>query len=134
MEVVIVSSSKLRSPDLIDYSKRINKRLKFSVLENNPEKLIRDSDYIVVLDERGQKFDNLAFAKKFEQVMSSGGYRRVVFVVGDAYGVCDEIKKRADLMWSFSDQVFPHRLFGMMLAEQIYRTLEIINSSPYHHK
>lgn len=134
MEVTIISSSNLTSSDLEDYSKRINKRVKFSVLESSPQKVIKSTDYVIVLDEHGEKFNNLTFAKKFEQVLSSGGHKRVVFAVGDAYGISDEVKSRANLVWSFSDQVFPHKLFGVMLAEQIYRTLEIINNSPYHHQ
>lgn len=134
MEVVLISSSNLSSSNLEDYAKRINKRIKFNILESKPEKIIREPDFIVVLDERGQKFNNIEFAKKFDQVMSSGAYKRIVFVVGDAYGVSEEVKKRANLTWSFSDQVFPHKLFAVMLTEQIYRTLEIINSSPYHHQ
>jgi 23S rRNA (pseudouridine1915-N3)-methyltransferase len=134
MEILICSNSKLNGNNTDVYADRINKRIKFSILESKPQKVIKDSDYLVVLDEYGQKFDNLSFAKKFEQVMSSGGYKRVVFVVGDAYGVSDEVKLRANLTWSFSDQVFPHKLFAVMLTEQIYRTLEIIAGSPYHHK
>lgn len=134
MEIVVVSESNIDSLSLKDYSKRIQKRLKFSVLEAKPEKVTKDTDFVIVLDERGQKFSNIEFAKKFEQVTSSGGYKRVVFVVGDANGVSEEVKKRADLTWSFSDQVFPHKLFAVMLTEQIYRTLEIIAGSPYHHK
>jgi 23S rRNA (pseudouridine1915-N3)-methyltransferase len=134
MEIIICSNSRLNNNTIDDYSDRINKRIKFSVLESKPEKVIKESDYVIVLDEHGQKFDNLSFAKKFDQVMSSGGYKRIVFVVGDAYGVSEEIKLRANLIWSFSDQVFPHKLFAVMLTEQIYRTLEIIVGSPYHHK
>lgn len=150
MEVIILTCGfGLKNPELEildDYSKRINKRVKFSVLEVKPGKdgILRltaftqdDSsgkDFVVVLDERGQKFDNLSFAKKLDGVMSSGGYKRIIFVVGGAYGVPEEIKLRADLTWSFSEQVFPHKLFTVMLAEQIYRSLEIIAGSPYHHE
>jgi 23S rRNA (pseudouridine1915-N3)-methyltransferase len=134
MEIIVVSDSNISPVNVEDYSTRINKRIKFSVLESKPEKVIKKSDYVIVLDERGQKFDNLGFTKKFEQVMSSGGYKRVIFVIGDAYGVSDGVKLRANLIWSFSDLVFPHKLFAVMLTEQIYRTLEIIVGSPYHHK
>ena len=134
MEIIIVSDSNIISSQIEDYSKRINKRIKFSVLESSPEKIIKNTDYVVVLDERGQKFDNISFAKKFDNILSSGSYKRIIFVVGDAYGISDEVKNKANLVWSFSDQVFPHKLFAVMLTEQIYRTLEIINNSPYHHE
>ncbi|HRV76206.1 MAG: 23S rRNA (pseudouridine(1915)-N(3))-methyltransferase RlmH [Candidatus Nomurabacteria bacterium] len=134
MEIVVISDSNLSSNELDEYAKRINKRVKFSLLQSDYKKVVKNTDYLVVLDQYGEKFDNLSFAKKFEQVISSGNFKRVVFIVGDAYGLNDEIKEKANLIWSFSDQVFPHRLFGLMLTEQIYRTIEIISNSPYHHQ
>lgn len=116
-----------------DYVKRIDRNFKFEIDTGNSDGKLKKSDFVVVLDEKGQRFDNLTFAGKLNNVMSSGGADRVVFVIGDAYGVSDELRKRADLVWSFSDQVFPHKLFRVMLVEQIYRSLEIIKGSPYHH-
>ncbi len=144
MELIVFTSGvKLSGPeeDLFEeYSKRINRRVKFSV--DSSEKILKrvqndkfgESDFVVVLDEAGESFDNLSFAKKLDGVMSSGGYKRVVFVIGGAYGIPNEIKLRAKLVWSFSAQVFPHKLFAAMLAEQLYRSLEIIAGSPYHHE
>ena len=85
------------------------------------------------MDEAGVKFKSEAFAKKFEVALSSPENKRIVFVIGGAYGSGLKLKQRANLVWSFSDQVFPHRLFRAMLTEQIYRSLEIIKGSPYHH-
>lgn len=116
-----------------DYVKRIDRNLKFEIDTRKIEGKLKNSDYVVVLDEKGQRFDNLTFAGRLNNVISSGSADRVVFVIGDAYGVSDELRNRADLIWSFSDQVFPHKLFRVMLVEQIYRSLEIIKGSPYHH-
>lgn len=118
---------------LDEYIKRIDRSLKFEVDTGKADGKIKNSDFVIVLDEKGQRFDNLTFAGKLNNVISSSGADRAVFVIGDAYGVSDELRKRADLVWSFSDQVFPHKLFRVMLVEQIYRSLEIIKGSPYHH-
>lgn len=137
MQIVVISpGDKLKGAEKTlfeEYSKRIDRSLKFELDTGRVEGKLKESDFVVILDERGQRFDNLTFAGKLNGVMSSGGYKRVVFVIGEAYGVSDEVRKRADLIWSFSDQVFPHRLFRIMLVEQIYRSLEIIKGSPYHH-
>lgn len=117
---------------LDDYLNRITRKFKTELIRSSPKDL-KESDFVVVLDEGGLSLSNPEFAKRFEEITSSGRYKRVIFVVGEAYGVSDEIKLRADLIWSFSKQVFPHRLFRIMLAEQIYRTLEINAGSPYHH-
>ena len=42
------------------------------------------------------------------------------------------VKKRADLLLSFSRMTFPHRLFRVMLLEQIYRSFTIIRGTGYH--
>jgi 23S rRNA (pseudouridine1915-N3)-methyltransferase len=118
---------------LDDYLSRISKRFKVELFSKEPKDL-KESDFVIVLDENGLSLSNLEFSKRFEEVTNSGRYKRLVFVIGEAYGVDDDIKLRGDLIWSFSKQVFPHRLFRIMLAEQIYRTLEIINGSPYHHE
>lgn len=119
---------------LIDeYIKRIDRNLKFELDTGKSEGKIKESDFVIVLDEKGSRYDNLTFAGRLNNIMSSGASDRVVFVIGDAHGATEDIKKRANLIWSFSDQVFPHRLFRVMLVEQIYRSLEIIKGSPYHH-
>ena len=137
MQIIVISpGDKLKGAEKIlfeDYAGRIDKNLKFELDTSKPDGKLKETDFVIVLDEHGQQFDSLTFAGKLNSVMSSGGYKRVVLVIGDAYGVSDVVRKRADLIWSFSNQVFPHRLFRVMLVEQIYRSLEIIKGSPYHH-
>lgn len=137
MKIVIYSPGdrpKGAEKELLDgYLSRISKRFKVELFSTEPKDL-KESDFVVVLDENGLSLSNVDFSKRFEEVTNSGRYKRLVFVIGEAYGVSDDIKLRADLIWSLSKQVFPHRLFRIMLAEQIYRTIEIINGSPYHHE
>mgnify|MGYP002388280665 CR=1 FL=1 len=58
----------------------------------------------------------------------------VVFVIGGAYGVSDEVKSKAQLTWSLSLLVFPHELVRSILAEQIYRGFTIVRGEKYHHE
>jgi 23S rRNA (pseudouridine1915-N3)-methyltransferase len=60
--------------------------------------------------------------------------KRIVFIIGGAYGVTDELKRRADLLWSLSKLVFPHQLVRLLLAEQLYRANTIRRGEPYHHQ
>ncbi|MGO1537613.1 MAG: 23S rRNA (pseudouridine(1915)-N(3))-methyltransferase RlmH, partial [Yaniella sp.] len=53
---------------------------------------------------------------------------------GGAYGVNDQLRARADTVWSLSNLVFPHQLVRLMVAEQIYRAQEISAGRPYHHQ
>lgn len=89
-------------------------------------------DVVVLLDERGARPDSPALARKFESLLVSG--RRVVCIIGGAYGVSDELVARADFVWSLSSLVFPHQLVRLILTEQLYRAQSIVSNHPYHHE
>ncbi len=95
-------------------------------------KYIKDTDSVVLLDERGQQFDNKAFADVFEGLATRQG--RTVIVIGGAYGVTDEFRNTANVVWSLSNLVFPHRLIRLIVMEQLYRTIMITKGHPYHHE
>ena len=76
--------------------------------------------------------DSPEFAKVLENSFNYS--KNVVIIIGGAYGFDDEIRSHADLVWSFSKLVFPHLLFRVMVAEQIYRAQEILGGGKYHHE
>lgn len=88
-------------------------------------------EYVILLDERGEILSSPALSQRLEQLLTSG--KRPVFIIGGAYGVAPEARKRADFVLSFSHQVFPHELSRIMLSEQIYRAQEIYRGTSYHH-
>lgn len=94
------------------------------------EKLTND-DFIILLDEKGRKFDSLEFAK---QIIKAGesAKKRGVFIIGGAYGVSSIIKSRAQLNIGLSDMTMNHLVAEVMLLEQFYRALTIMNRIPYH--
>ena len=57
----------------------------------------------------------------------------VVFLIGGAYGLPQELSKKADLRLSMSAMTLPHRLARLFLAEQIYRGFSILRGEPYDH-
>ena len=93
------------------------------------EKVDRD-DYLVLLDERGKMLSSPALARLLEAQL---GFKKVVLVIGGAYGVDDSVRTRANTVWSLSDLVFPHQLVRLIITEQIYRAGEIAAGRPYHH-
>lgn len=89
------------------------------------------SDYVVLLDERGKALDSPALASTLEQQFVRS--KNIVIIIGGAYGVSDELKQRANLVWSLSPLVFPHQLVRLILTEQLYRAQGISSGHPYHH-
>lgn len=95
--------------------------------------MIKKEDYVVLLDERGTEIKSEALAELIENRMVDS-VRRMVFVIGGAYGVSEEVKKRANYTWKLSSLVFPHMLVRIILMEQLYRAFTIIRGEKYHHE
>lgn len=94
------------------------------------DKLTRD-DVVILLDERGRMYDSVAFSQTLTRFFDAG--KRVTLVIGGAYGVSEELRQRADAVWSLSSLVFPHQLVRLIVAEQVYRAQEIAGGRQYHH-
>ncbi len=102
--------------------------------ENESQAIIAklsQSDYVILLDERGSMYSSPALAQKLNNLFSNS--QNVVLVIGGAYGVDGTLMERANLKWSLSQLVFPHQLVRLIMAEQIYRAQEISSGGPYHH-
>ncbi len=93
---------------------------------------IQLDDQLVLLDERGQQFNSPGVAQ-FLQQRANDSCKRLVFLIGGAYGVDESITKRANTIWSLSKLVFPHMMVRLILAEQIYRACSILKNEKYHH-
>jgi 23S rRNA (pseudouridine1915-N3)-methyltransferase len=59
--------------------------------------------------------------------------KRMVFVIGGAYGFSREVYQRADGLISLSKMTFPHQLVRAIFLEQLYRAMTIQRGEPYHH-
>ena len=88
-------------------------------------KAITSTDVLVLLDEKGKMLSSPGVANLIQQKANQSA-QRIVFLIGGAYGVDEEIKKRANFTWSLSELVFPHMLVRLLLAEQIYRACSIL--------
>jgi 23S rRNA (pseudouridine1915-N3)-methyltransferase len=77
------------------------------------------------------KFDSEAFSEKVISVFDLSN-PVIDFVIGGSLGLSDSVKKRADMLLSFSDMTFPHRLMRVILLEQLFRAFKIANNESYH--
>ena len=91
------------------------------------------NDVLILLDETGKMLSSPGLSKLIQQKANQSA-QRIVFLIGGAYGVEDEIKKRANFTWSLSELVFPHMLVRLILAEQVYRACSILANEKYHHE
>ena len=96
-------------------------------------KRLQPQHQLILLDERGQMLTSPQWAAQFQQLMNQG-VKTLVILIGGAFGVSDEVRRRAGRCWSLSALVFPHQLVRLIVAEQVYRAFSILNHSPYHHE
>ncbi len=136
-----------------EYSKRINRYAKFSVVmlpdvkktdkmapstqkKAEGEMLLRQfapDDLVVLLDDKGVQYTSMEFAAWMQKRMNSG-VRRLCFVVGGPYGFSQEVYARANDSVSLSRMTFSHQIVRTLFAEQLYRAFSILNNEPYHHE
>jgi 23S rRNA (pseudouridine1915-N3)-methyltransferase len=96
-------------------------------------KTLTATDILILLDEKGKMLSSPGLANLIQQKANQSA-QRIVFLIGGAYGVDEEIKKRANFMWSLSELVFPHMLVRLLLVEQVYRACSILANEKYHHE
>lgn len=121
IEVIEVPASKEKDPakQATEESKRL-----LTALE-------KKSGDVWVLDERGKSMTSQKFAEALGRAHDSG--QPIIFVLGGAYGLTDEVRKQAHFVLRLSDMTFPHELCRLIFLEQLYRAAEIIKGSGYHH-
>ena len=95
------------------------------ILEALPKKA-----YIVALDERGKQFTSLELVVKVGVWQNLG--LDVVLIIGGPNGLTDEVRNKANELWSLSKLTLPHPLVRVFLAETIYRGWSIYANLPYH--
>ena len=93
---------------------------------------IDDSEFVAILDDKGDSFTSRQFAEWLERRQTAS--RNITFVVGGAYGFSNEVYDRADSRISLSKMTFSHQIVRAIFAEQLYRAFTIIAGLPYHHE
>ena len=111
----------------ISESELINKEAEILISKLAP------SDYVILLDEKGRQYSSLEFSKKLNNWMI-GSKKRLVFIIGGAYGVSKTVSSRVDEILSFSPMTFSHQMIRLFFLEQLYRAYTILNNNPYHHE
>ena len=132
-----------------DYAKRFGRDIKLSIKEIKPEKrnntnaeqcmaeeekriraALPEKPYLVILDEKGTP----ATSVKLSQYIDFWKQNNIhpCFIIGGADGISSSLKKDANLTLRLSDLTLPHGLARVLLVEQLYRAVSILENHPYH--
>lgn len=147
MKLFIISVGKkhdeMMREGIVEFEKRISAyyELEWRIIPSSSEQeegrkileSVKDGDVLVVLDEKGKELSTKEFGEAIQKNLNSG-IKRLVFVIGGAYGLSPEVISKAHILWSLSRLTFPHQLVRLILVEQIYRAISILNGSKYHHE
>lgn len=124
VEWIIVPPPKLSSSATPEQQKKAEGEIILSRLQK--------SDFLIALDEHGRQWSSPQLAD-FIQSKMNDGTKNVLFMIGGAYGLDEEVLRRANAVWSLSPLVFPHQIVRLILAEQVYRACTILRNEKYHH-
>ena len=114
---------------------------KHKLFSKNPEELIQAESRMLL--DKVKKIDNaIAWDIKGRSISSnefadlitdySMNDHQIEFVIGGSHGLSSEVLDKSNHVISASKLTFPHRLFKIILSEQIYRACSIISNHPYH--
>ena len=157
MKVKLIVIGKTKSKFLIDgeneYQKRLKHYCKFSELIipdiKNGGKLskkelkekegnvilasIKNSDYVILLDDKGITLSSIEFSEFLNKKMVSSA-NELVFIIGGAFGFSESVYRRANTKLSLSKMTFSHQMVRMIFKEQLYRAFTILKGEKYHHE
>lgn len=94
---------------------------------------LSSDDYLALLDEKGKDFSSVEFAQWTERRLSAPG-RKMVFLIGGAFGFSPEVYARADDRIALSRMTFSHQMVRLFFLEQLYRAMTILKNEPYHNE
>ncbi|MDG1689499.1 MAG: 23S rRNA (pseudouridine(1915)-N(3))-methyltransferase RlmH [Flavobacteriales bacterium] len=124
--------SELIIPDIKNGGKLSKKELKEKegnlILES-----IKNSDYVILLDNKGLALTSIEFSELLNKKMVSST-NELVFIVGGAFGFSESVYKRANTKLSLSKMTFSHQMVRMIFKEQLYRAFTILKGEKYHHE
>ena len=92
---------------------------------------LKNDDILILLDEKGETFDSIGFSRFIEKLQIEST-KRVIFLIGGAFGHHSTLRIRANYSISLSKMTFSHQMVRIILLEQLYRAFTIIKNEKYH--
>lgn len=86
---------------------------------------------LIALDEKGETPTSEKFSAMLRDYLERGE-KSLIFVIGGADGLPDDILTKATKKIAFGAMTLPHQLARILLTEQIYRAMTLMSGHPYH--
>jgi len=116
-----------------EYQKRLLGRVEIIEIQNIEEYLKnKKNSYIITMEIEGKNLTSEDFAKKLNNIEKEGYYNEILFLIGGAEGLNQNVRNKSDFKLSLSKLTFLHQEAVLILIEQIYRAYKILNNEPYH--
>ncbi|MBS0383030.1 MAG: 23S rRNA (pseudouridine(1915)-N(3))-methyltransferase RlmH [Proteobacteria bacterium] len=133
-----------------EYAKRLSRELPLELVEIKPgargkgrddARAIADEGasllsavprgaHVVALDGRGTVWSSEQLATQLSAWRMAGC--DLAFLIGGPDGHARDVLQHADQRWSLGPLTLPHMLVRLLVAEQLYRAVSIVNGHPYH--
>jgi 23S rRNA (pseudouridine1915-N3)-methyltransferase len=94
------------------------------------EKHISPKAYRIAMCVEGKQQSSEELATTLEEISSR--HSEICFIIGSSFGLDESVKRSAHLRLSVSKLTFPHQLMRVILAEQLYRAMNILDGGKYH--
>ena len=152
MKIKIIAVGKIKenyfNDAILEYKKRLSTMCDLNLIEvkevnfddinrniNDEGKNILDkveaNDFLISLEIKGKELESTELASFIENHYTFDS-RVLTFVIGGSNGLSEEVIKRSNMHLSFGRFTYPHQLMRVILLEQIYRSMMIINNKAYH--
>lgn len=87
---------------------------------------------VILLDEHGAVMNSREFAEYVDRSIQQAPSNQLIFVIGDAEGLPQELRALSGEIVALSEMTFPHELARVVFFEQLYRAQTILDGHPYH--
>ncbi len=153
LKIAILAIGKIKNKSIFDlssdYLKRLNPYVRLEIIElasesfsKNTKSLAKQKEgeriisflakrvnaRVFLLAENGIQFNSCEFADFLNKINEE-----IIFVIGGSLGFSEKVLDKYKNRISLSKMTFPHELARVILLEQIYRAITIINNKEYHY-
>ncbi|HEX4086137.1 MAG TPA: 23S rRNA (pseudouridine(1915)-N(3))-methyltransferase RlmH [Chthoniobacteraceae bacterium] len=114
------------APVTIDYVKPAGGETESAALLRRSEGMHR-----IAMDERGRQWTSMEFAAQVAQ-WEMERIKSVALLIGGADGHSEELRAKANVLWSLGKLTLQHELALVVVIEQLYRAYSIKAGTSYH--